>query len=148
MSDPIRVTRRYDAPPSRVFDAWLDPHTASRFLFATPTGRMVRAEIDPRPGGSFLLVDRRDGEDVAHVGEYLALVRPTDVNAHRGRVAFRFAVPKYSPLFTDVTVDLAPDGLGCAVTLSHAGVPPEWAAQTEQGWKGILDALAAVLEGG
>ena len=31
----IHVTRRFDAAPERVFDAWLDPETARKFLFAT-----------------------------------------------------------------------------------------------------------------
>jgi len=44
----VRVVRRYDAPSDRVFDAWLDPSTARRFLFGIPTGEIVRAEIEPR----------------------------------------------------------------------------------------------------
>lgn len=30
----IRITRRFDVPPERVFDAFLDVNTAKRFLFA------------------------------------------------------------------------------------------------------------------
>src|SRR5271165_368317 len=85
----VRASRRYEASRERVFDAWLDPQTACKFLFVTPTGQMVRAEIDARPGGSFLLVDRRDGSDVEHHGEYFEIDRPS-------HLVFSFSVPHYS----------------------------------------------------
>src|SRR5262249_25147466 len=102
----VRVTHRFTASPERVFDAWLDPEKASRFLFATPTGQMVRAETDPREGGRFTFTDRRDGEDVAHVGEYLEIDRPR-------RLVFTFAVPKYSSVVTQVTIEIVPLDSGC-----------------------------------
>ena len=42
----IIITRRFDFSIERVFDAWLDPAKARQFLFATPTGQMVRVDID------------------------------------------------------------------------------------------------------
>jgi uncharacterized protein YndB with AHSA1/START domain len=141
MPDKLVVTHRYDAPPERVFDAWLDPKLAARFLFATPTGQMVKAEIDARVGGRFTFTDRRpeDG-DVAHVGQYLEIDRPR-------RLVFEFAVPQYDPRLTTVTIEIAPAGSGCELTLSHDGVPPEWTAQTKQGWTMILESLAKVMSG-
>ena len=56
----LQVVRRFDASAERVFDAWLDPNTAGKWLFATESGQMVRVEIDPRVGGSFNFT-RRDG---------------------------------------------------------------------------------------
>ncbi|MBC8087521.1 MAG: SRPBCC domain-containing protein, partial [Phycisphaerae bacterium] len=73
----IQVTHRFTASSERVFDSWLHVETAKQFLFATETGTMVRAEIDPRVGGTFTFVDRRDGEDVLHTGSYLEIDRPT-----------------------------------------------------------------------
>jgi len=133
----LRVTRRFTATPERVFDAWLDPNTAGKWLFATPTGVMVRVEIDARSGGKFVFV-RRDGEDVEHVGEYLEIDRPR-------RLVFTFAVPKYSSVVTRVAIDIAPTETGCELTLTHDGVLPEWASRTESGWTMILDGLGRTL---
>jgi uncharacterized protein YndB with AHSA1/START domain len=134
----VRVVRHFSASAERVFDAWLDPKKAGRWLFATPGGQMVRVEIDARVAGRFVFVERRDGEDVEHSGEYLALDRPR-------RLVFRFAVLKYSSAYTRVAIDIVPVGSGCELTLVHEGILPEYEAQTQSGWKTILEALAARL---
>jgi len=136
----IRITRRYDFPAERVFDAWLDPEKARRFLFATSAGKMVRAEIEPRVGGSFNFTDRRDGIDVEHIGEYLEIDRPR-------RLVFTFHTERGSADLSRVTIDIAPRGAGCELTLTHE-VDPKWAEyknRTEAGWTAILDRLAATL---
>jgi uncharacterized protein YndB with AHSA1/START domain len=136
----VKVTRRFTASAERVFDAWLDPERAGKWLFATPSGQMVRVEIDARVGGSFIFVDRRDGEDVEHIGEYRELDRPR-------RLSFTFRVPKFSPdIATRVTVDIVPQGTGCELTLTHEGVLPDYASRTESGWTSILDGLAKSVE--
>ena len=134
----VRVTRDFEAPPEDVFDAWLDPQKARRFLFATPEGEMAEVEINPRAEGKFRIVERRGGEDVEHVGEYVIIDRPR-------RLGFRFAVPKYASQTTRVTIDIVPRGAGCEVTLTHLSVPAEYAERTQAGWAGMLDALAAAL---
>ena len=137
----IEVRHRYAASPERVFDAWFDAERARRWLFATAGGEMVVAEIDPRVGGGFRFTDRRDGEDVEHVGEYLEIDRPR-------RLVFRFGVPKYSPDFDVVTIEIAPreDG-GCELTLVHR-TAPQWAEGAADGWSGILQGLDESLAGG
>jgi uncharacterized protein YndB with AHSA1/START domain len=133
----LQVVRRFDAAAERVFDAWLDPGTAAKWLFATASGQMIRVEIDPRVGGLFNFT-RRDGDDVEHVGEYLEIDRPR-------RLVFTFSVPKYSTQVTRVSIDIVPLESGCELTLTHEDVLPEWASQTEAGWGMILDSLARTL---
>lgn len=133
----VRVTRRFTASAERVFDAWLDVERARQFLFATSTGEMVRAEIDPRVGGRFLFVDRRQGQDVEHVGTYLEIDRPR-------RLVFTFAVTGAEGE-TRVTIDIRPLDVGCELTLTHEGVPEDYADRTESGWATILDAIARAL---
>lgn len=135
----IVVRHRYRHPPERVFDAWLDPKTAGKFAFATPDGEMIKAEIDARVGGRFNFTDRRpDMGDVAHVGEYEVIDRPR-------RIVFTFAVPQYDPAYTRVTLDFAAVDGGTEITLTHEGVPPEYADQTPKGWEMILAGLETAL---
>jgi uncharacterized protein YndB with AHSA1/START domain len=136
----VRVTRRFAASAERVFDAFLDPEKAGRFMFATATGQMVRAEVDPRVGGRYLFVDRRDGEDVEHHGEYLVIDRPR-------RLVFSFSVQKYSTDADRVEIDIVPLDAGCELTLTHE-MKPEWAeyaGRTEEGWTNIIEGLARTL---
>jgi len=136
---PLTVRHTFACSPDRVFDAWLDSSVACRWLFATPDGQNVRSDIDPRPGGSFVITDRRAGEDVEHQGTYLEIDRPR-------RLVFSFSVPKYSSVVTTVTVDLVRVPTGCEVTLVHEGVLPEWASSTEQGWRDLLARLDGLLQ--
>jgi uncharacterized protein YndB with AHSA1/START domain len=135
----VSVTRRFEAAPEAVFDAWLDPAKARRFFFATPDGEMVVCEIDPGPGGRFTLTDRRpEHGDIAHIGRFEALERPR-------RIVFTYAVPAYDPAITRVRIAIEPDGDGARLTLTNEDVDDEYAEQTRRGWTLILDRLAAAL---
>ncbi len=135
----VKIVRRFDVPAERVFDAWLDPTKAVKWLFATSTGKMVRVEIDARVGGKFVFTDRREGVDVEHVGTYLEIDRPR-------RLVFTFGVPMYSALMTLVSIDIAAMGEGCELTLTHEGVLPEWAEKTQEGWGKILTDLSSKID--
>lgn len=90
MSTPVsvRVIRRFRASAERVFDAWLDPATIGRWMFgpAVRDEEVVRLAVDPRPGGRFSFVVRRQGAETDHVGEYFAIDRPR-------RLVFSWASP-------------------------------------------------------
>lgn len=137
----VSVTRHFSASAERVFDAWLDADFAAKFMFATSTGQMVRAEADPRVGGRYTFVDRRDGADVEHTGTYLEIDRPR-------RLVFTFGIPAMSKELDRVTIAITPSGRGCELTLLHEMKPEfaEYADRTQTGWTKILDALAKALE--
>jgi len=133
----LKLTRRFTASAERVFDAWLDPQTVPKWLFTTPTGRIVHVAIDARVGGTFVIT-RRDGEDVEHTGQYLEIERPR-------RLVFTLAVPRFSSATTRVAIDIVPLASGCELTLTHEGVLPEWSERTRSGWSALTEALAATL---
>jgi uncharacterized protein YndB with AHSA1/START domain/DNA-binding transcriptional ArsR family regulator len=135
----VQVTHQFAATAAQVFDAWLDPQIARRFLFATATGEIVRAEVDTRVGGAFVFTDRRpDAGDIEHRGEYLEIDRPR-------RLVFRFVVTGAEDQPTKVQIDIRPLASGCELTLTHDGVPEDFAQRTEGGWAMILKGLAKAL---
>jgi uncharacterized protein YndB with AHSA1/START domain len=138
----VRVSHRFAASAERVYDAFLDPGKAGRFLFTTPTGEITRCDIDPRVGGRFTIVDRRNGEDVAHTGEYLELARPR-------RIVFSLRVERYSNDESTVTIDIAPSGQGCELTLTHEmkGDHADLKQRVQDGWRDILEIAAEVVPG-
>src|SRR5688500_14775841 len=97
----VTVIHRFAASAERVYDAWLDPAKARKFLYTTVTGEIVRCDVDARVGGKYEIVDRRNGEDVLHEGTYLELERPR-------RLVFTLRVPKYSPDADRVTIEIKP----------------------------------------
>jgi uncharacterized protein YndB with AHSA1/START domain len=144
MSRPVILTlsRHIAAAPRRVFDAWLDPAQAGRFLFATPYGKMLTVEMDARVGGRALIVERRPQGDARHRLQFETIDRPR-------RLVFLFAAdPAPEGEWTRVTIEIAAEGEGSRLTLTHE-MDPQWAAyeeQTRQGWIMILDSLARTLE--
>jgi uncharacterized protein YndB with AHSA1/START domain len=143
----LRMTRSFDASPERVFDAWLNPETARKWLFASPSDEVYTGEIDARVGGKWTITARRGGTNYTGGGEYLEIDRPR-------RLVFTFAMLQFSPNSDRITVEIAPSGAGCILTLTQEGIdiadelrhlPPGVEGGTEMGWRLMFDALAATL---
>ena len=151
MSRPIFVyeSHSYKAPAERVFDAWLTPNQAARFLFASQRGNVMHCEIDPRVGGSFIVTDRRPNPDTEesfleaqHRGVFVEIERPR-------RLVFDFSADPYSQVTTRVSIDIVATGTGCDLMLTHNLGDSEEARhnadQTRRGWNTMLRQLEKVL---
>jgi uncharacterized protein YndB with AHSA1/START domain len=136
--EPIRVTSRFRAAPERVFNAWLDPELAGRWLFATASRPMQHVRIDARVAGSFHIAEQRNGNGAGHTGEYVEIVP-------RRRLVFMLRMEDHPHVRTRVTVEIAPLKSGSELTLTHENVPPEQATETEGRWTGILYGLGLML---
>jgi uncharacterized protein YndB with AHSA1/START domain len=145
----VRVTHRYNVSAQRVFDAWLTPALAARFLFVTRTGNILHCEIDPQIGGGFTVTDRRpvtDGEEsffeARNRGVYVEIDRP-------GRLVFDLSVEPSNDEPTRVTIDVVPMGPNlCELVLAHELDESANAAvceRTRQNWDNMLRQLDKVL---
>lgn len=138
MAKTITVERHFGAPPEALFEAWLNPAAAGRWLFRTPEGILERCEIDARVGGGFRIDERRGAEVAEHYGEYVEIDRPR-------RLAFEFWT-SFSEERTRISIDFAADGDGSLLTLTHEGVWDDYQDRTRQGWTMILEGLALTVE--
>jgi uncharacterized protein YndB with AHSA1/START domain len=134
----VRVRRRLAAAPERVFAAWTDPAMVAIWMPAPEEGEMVRAELDLRVGGRFRFVVRRQGEEIAHEGEYLEIDPPR-------RLVFTWTVPRYGAGMSRVAIDIVASDRETALILSHEPVTADLVTQTRRGWIAIVDAIGAGL---
>lgn len=132
----VKVSREFQSTAESVFNAWLDPKQAGKFLFVTPTGVMKRVEIDARVGGKFCIIETRDGVDADHEGEYLEIERP-----HHLRFSFG---GKPFPA-TYVKLEISTIENACILKLIHEGVWLEYETSVIHGWTSILENLALLL---
>ena len=71
----IRIIRDFDAPPDRVFKAWVDPELIVQWL--GPKSSEIRIDNwDARTGGSYRYASVQDGEEVAAFYGSFHEVRP------------------------------------------------------------------------
>jgi uncharacterized protein YndB with AHSA1/START domain len=143
----IRVTRTVAGPPEAVFQAWIDPERLAAW-FGPGAYRVLRAELDARPGGAYRIVfDAGDGEQVTLTGDYV------EVDAPR-RLVFTWSWALVWPDQPEsvVTVELSEADGGTEVAVTHAEYGSDDAAY-RGGWESGLAKLgrrfgdAGVLEG-
>ena len=136
----LHLSRHFDAPPERVFDAWLG---ASWGAWLPPGGATCKlGVIDPREGGRFeLVMTMPDGREVPISGTYREVARPE-------RLVFSWA-GGCNDFATLVTVTFAPDGAGTSMTLRQDGFEEGGLREGfRSGWSGeggSFDKLAALL---
>jgi uncharacterized protein YndB with AHSA1/START domain len=131
----VEVSMRMDAPPEAVFRYFVEPERYVRW-------QGVRAELDPRPGGTYRVwMD----EEMVAVGEYVEVTPPT-------RVVFTWGWEgdaTLPPGSSTVEIDLRADGTGTAVVVRHSGLPDADSATVhEEGWRFFTQRLAVVAAGG
>ena len=140
----IVVSHRFDLPAEHVCNAWLDPVLASRFLFATDGGEMIRLDIDARVGGSYTITERRGADEVEHTGQYLKIERPKKLPQ---RLAFTLGSRNTRSVVALVSVHILPRPDGCELFLTQESGQhtTEEKEQIAHGWTTICERLSKLL---
>ena len=141
----VRLQRAFRTTADELFSAWLTPAVIERWMFGRGVRdeEIIRLDVDPRVGGRFSFLIRRQGQDFDHVGEYLELAPPR-------RLVFTWDVGRSRSDGSRVELDLADTDSGVLLTLIHS-LPADavhYANQIQAGWMRMLAALAQVVEQG
>jgi uncharacterized protein YndB with AHSA1/START domain len=131
----VRIERHIAAPPERVFAAWLDSASMTRWL--SPVGH-AEAEVEPTVGGRLRVTMIGDGRRIEHTGVY------REVDPHR-RLVFTWRSPYTGPSASLVTIELSARDGGTDLVLIHEFLPVDAVGSHAGGWGVMLDRLAAEL---
>lgn len=121
-----------DAAPEEVFVYFTEPEALAAWMGD-------RANVEPRPGGRFVL----HFEDRVVEGRYVAVDFPRRVVITWGR----HGSVRLPPGGSTLEVTLTPEGDGTRVTVVHDGLPPVERTLHAAGWAHYLPRLAAVAAG-
>ncbi len=138
----VQISRRFDAPPARVYDAFANI-TALAELIRPDDVELVEVEADVREGGAYKIVLRMADDDLWTLqGVYREASPPS-------RLALTWIWIEDDPKdeqHTLLTLEFAPDGDGTQLTLRHELFAREESRTShEGGWAKCLDKLAVQL---
>jgi uncharacterized protein YndB with AHSA1/START domain len=137
---PLQLSRRFDAAPERVFDAWLRRDWGD---WLPPRGaHCTVTHLEPRVGGRYQMsMTMPDGRTVQISGVYKEVVRPT-------KLVLTW-LGNYNSQETIITLTFKLDGTGTLMQLRQEGFAnAELREGYNIGWtgeNGSFDKLAALL---
>jgi uncharacterized protein YndB with AHSA1/START domain len=139
----VEVRRRLEAPPARVFAAFVDPDLVRRWLSPAPEIALTVLRLDFRVGGDFRYAYRVPGGQTMVVNGVYRVIEPPS------RIAFSWNIEppdEHAGLQSEVTVSIAAAGSGTDLLIRHKKLTQAGSAQRHaQGWQGALDRLAAFV---
>ncbi len=149
------MTRVFDVPADKIFDAWLNQEMMKKWFFTMEHTNKV-AQNEPYVGGTWEIVDHRDGKDYRAIGDYIEVDSPS-------KLVFTFKMPQFSDSQDVITVEIKPHDMACEMTFTQEITVPheegwtdediekaldEYRSQTEQGWGYMFEGLKQLVETG
>jgi uncharacterized protein YndB with AHSA1/START domain len=131
----LTVRQQIAAPPSELFDDWLDPAKMVAWMRPGDTKRS-KIKIDPRVGGKLEVLMQTGQGEVPHTGAYKVIDRPR-------HLTFTWNSPAAGNRDSLVTIDFKPVGNGTEVVLTHDNLPSEEEVEAHtKGWTRILKLMS------
>jgi uncharacterized protein YndB with AHSA1/START domain len=135
----LTIKRRLNAPPAKVFAAWIDPEKVKRWMGPGEI-KALHADCDARVGGRYRWVMQAPNGEEYEVSGVLRELVPSE------KLVFTWAWKGTPERESLVTVSIKPDGDGSLLTLVHEQFFDDDARDRHQsGWHGALDKMEKFL---
>jgi uncharacterized protein YndB with AHSA1/START domain len=130
----VKVERTISAPPSEVFDAWLDPK-----IPGTPWHENEKLIVNREVDGLWYW---RSLGGTPHYGRFIEIDRAS-------RIQYSWMSPNTLGKESVVTVTFQKKGESTLMTLLHSGLPNDDMAKAhEKGWNSIFDKFSNIFSSG
>lgn len=149
----ISMARRFHERPEQVFDAWVKPELMKKWLMTSEaTNRVLKNEL--REGGTWEIVDHREGTDYRAIGEYQEVRKPN-------KLVFTFRMPQFNEAVDIIRVTISQVQTETEMLFTQEIIVPheegwteedankaldEYGTQTEKGWVAMFDNLKRLVE--
>ena len=135
----VRIERHFDVLPGKVWRGWTDPEVVRLWFGSDPAGKVLAAQLDVRPGGSFE-VSFMDSDGTEHTcsGVY-ADVQPET------KLSFSWRWKSEPGVETFVSVLLERRGTGTQMYFEHAQVGSASLHDYATGWRSTFGKLERAL---
>jgi uncharacterized protein YndB with AHSA1/START domain len=140
MSDlTIHLKKTINAPVEKVFNAWLDADSLSRFMTPMPGMPNPRTECDGREGGRFAIYMLVNDKEIPHTGTYL------EIKPH-SKIVFTWESPFSIDGSTVTILFNSLDGNRTEIDFNHVKfISDEERNDHEGGWTYILEVLEEIV---
>jgi len=135
----VAIDFEFLAPVEEVWRAWTEPEIVLRWFGSNPNGVGLKAELDVRVGGSYL-VSFRDTMEHTCYGIYSIVDRPNCLG-------FSWNWKSEPGVTSQVVVRLEKIGKGTRMHFTHDQVGTASAHDYQAGWTSTFEKLRKVLEG-
>ena len=145
----VCIERTIDAPPDKVFRAWIDPEAVKKWFVHQATVHWTRnPEIDSKADGHFswsVVSDDNDQEEFVFHGTYRE-VEPGKKLAFTWEWQTLPIEGVDGPGKTLVTIEFLRQGDSTKIVLTQSGLPKEAARNAhDKGWNRCLDGISKLL---
>jgi len=137
----VQISWNFSHPPSKVWQAWIDPAIVKLWFGSDPDGKVLDARFDVQINGAFSVTFiNSDGTEFTCRGIYKEIDPPK-------RLVFTWGWENQPEVAELVALQFTPNEAGTLLRFEQSNIDPKTALHNyEEGWRSTFQKLEKALE--